>query len=271
MRKAKDYIRYSQGKIIYVIVISAYHSSNPVNAQLDPEGLSAAEDGQLTTSSSTLSSLKCSTPTAPSELDRRYGRTPNIDAEVESPLISSSAMLEKSVQQGLDQAYDCIVFPKLRENQSSYKCDSIEASTYSSQDSLKDWVFKRAILDDPAPSNLSGFKIDARPIIECAEVFPKRPRQQDLSFGILWSELSKRPNQEPHKKFTVHLDLLHQLAREVFLQDTSSNEDYDIDAFDYPAEANTQATQNPNITSSQVSLDRSSESSHSADPSYGMW
>lgn len=45
LRKANDYIRYLQGKIIFVF-ISVYHSSNPVNSKLDSEGLSAAEAGQ---------------------------------------------------------------------------------------------------------------------------------------------------------------------------------------------------------------------------------
>lgn len=119
LRKAKDYIRYSQGKVIYVIVISVYHSSNPVNAPLDSEEFSAGQAGQSTTSSSSLSSLKCSTPTAPSELDTRYGIAPNVDAEVESPVNSSSAILEcyltsNSVQQSLDQGYDCFLSPTLR-------------------------------------------------------------------------------------------------------------------------------------------------------------
>lgn len=123
-------------------------------------------------------------------------------------------------------------------------------------------------MDDPNPANLSGLKLDARPIIECAEVFPKRPRQQDLSFDILWTELSKKANEYPDKKFTVQLDLLHQLAERVFLQDTSPKEDYDIDRVEYPV-ADTQTTQNSNRTSSQISSSSFSESSHSADPSYG--
>lgn len=75
---------------------------------------------------------------------------------------------------------------------------SSEASTYSAQDSLKVWVFKQAFLDNANPDNTSGLKmVDARPIIECAEVFPERPSQQDPSFDILWSELSDEPNERP--------------------------------------------------------------------------
>lgn len=86
---------------------------------------------------------------------------------------------------------------------------SSEASTYSAQDSLKVWVFKQAFLDNTNPDNTSGLKmVDARPIIECVEVFPKRPSQQDLSFDILWSELSDEPNERPDSKFTVQLELL---------------------------------------------------------------
>lgn len=96
-------------------------------------------------------------------------------------LISSSAMLGNSstsntVQQRLEE-YDCFVSPTLRGQHSANNRDSFQASTYSSQDSLKVRVSKSAILDDPSPSNLSGLKIDARPIIECAEAFPKRPCQ----------------------------------------------------------------------------------------------
>lgn len=111
---------------------------------------------------------------------------------------------------------------------------------------------------------MSGLKVDARPIIESAEVFPKQLRQRDLRFDILRSELSKRPNEVPRKKFTVRLDLLHQLAKYVFLQDTSSNEDYETDRHDYPAMENTQTTPNSSLT---TYFGRFSEVLHSDDPS----
>lgn len=50
---------------------------------------------------------------------------------------------------------------------------SFEASTYGAQDDLKVWGFKQVILDEPTPTNLSGFMVDAIPIIKCAEVFPR--------------------------------------------------------------------------------------------------
>lgn len=62
-------------------------------------------------------------------------------------------------------------------------------------------------------------KIAARPIIERAELYPKRPSYNDLCFDILWSEISGNPSGQPEKKFTVHLDQLHDLAMEMFRVD----------------------------------------------------
>lgn len=57
------------------------------------------------------------------------------------------------------------------------------------------------------------------------------------------------PNEGPNKNFTVHLDLLHQLARTVALQDTALN-NYDLPRLEYPAAADTEMTHSSN--SSQV-------------------
>lgn len=87
LRKAKDYIRYSQGKIIYVIVISVYHSSDPVSIQVHSEELSAPEaGGQSTASPLPLLPLKSPIPTAPSDLDRsqRYHCLPHFKTEPRS-------------------------------------------------------------------------------------------------------------------------------------------------------------------------------------------
>lgn len=61
-----------------------------------------------------------------------------------------------------------------------------------------------------------GVGIVARPIIERAEVYPKRPKRNDICFDILWSEISKMPNGQPKKIFTVYFDELHELAKEGF-------------------------------------------------------
>lgn len=106
---------------------------------------------------------------------------------------------------------------------------------------------------------------DARPIIECAEVFPKRPSQKDLGFDILWSELSSKPNGGSGTKFRVQLDLLRQLAKKLFPKDTSLKQRYRNNEVDYPAAPDTPTTSH---TSSQDSSSSSSESSYSADPSY---
>lgn len=61
LRNAKEYIQYSQGKIIYVVVLSLCHSSNRVSTEVHSEELSAAEaGGQSTASSTPLPPLKCS-------------------------------------------------------------------------------------------------------------------------------------------------------------------------------------------------------------------
>lgn len=57
-------------------------------------------------------------------------------------------------------------------------------------------------------------KIAARSIIERAELYPKRP-SHNLYFDILWSEISDELRGQPEKKFTVHLDKLHDLATEL--------------------------------------------------------
>lgn len=79
--------------------ISVYHSSNPVNAKLDSEGLSAAEAGKSTPSKSAFSSLRYSASAVPSELEKRHKVTPasNIEAEINSPSIASSAVLSSSL------------------------------------------------------------------------------------------------------------------------------------------------------------------------------
>lgn len=40
-----------------------------------------------------------------------------------------------------------------------------------------------------------------------------RPRQQDLSSDTPWASRSNKPNKRPGTKFTVHIDLFHQLAK----------------------------------------------------------
>lgn len=85
-------------------------------------------------------------------------------------------------------------------------------------------------------------------------------------FNILWTELSKKPNLGPDTKLTVHLDLLHELAVEVFLQKKFPGKGFDIDGLEYPAKAKTPTTPN----ASEHSSSSSSKSSHSADPSYGV-
>lgn len=64
--------------------------------------------------------------------------------------------------------------------------------------------------------HLQGIEITARSIIERAELHPKRPSHNDLCFDILWSEISDKPHGQGEKKFTVHLDKLHDLATEIF-------------------------------------------------------
>ena len=115
---------------------------------------------------------------------------------------------------------------------------------------------------------MSGPKlIDAQPIIECAEVFPKRPGQQDRSFDILWTELSDKPNEKPDTKFTVHLDLLHRLAKTALLE---REERYGKVGMYCRAAPDAETTDNLSPTSSQDSSNASSESWHSTDPSYGV-
>lgn len=65
LRKAKDYIRYSQGKIIYVIVVSVYHFKyiiNPNSMEVDSEELSSATESGESASAFTLSSLEGAKP-----------------------------------------------------------------------------------------------------------------------------------------------------------------------------------------------------------------
>lgn len=147
-----------------------------------------------------------------------------------------------------------------------HRCYSSEASTYSAQGSLKVWVFKQAFLDNLNPDNTSGLKmVDARPVIECAEVFPKRPSQRDLSFDILWSELSDKPNEGPDTKFTVQLERLHQLAKAMLIP---PGKHYDKAPVDYPAAPDTPTTDVFSHTCSQGSSSSSSKSSRSVEPSY---
>lgn len=116
--------------------------------------------------------------------------------------------------------------------------------------------------------------VDARPIIECAQVFPKRPSQQDLSFDILWSELSElselsdKPNGAPGAKFTVQLELLHQLAQAVFIPLEKRHGKVPVD---YPAAPDSQMTDAFSHTSSQGSSNSSSKPSRSAEPSSKAW
>ena len=115
---------------------------------------------------------------------------------------------------------------------------------------------------------MSGPKlIDAQPIIKCAEVFPKRPGQQDRSFDILWTELSDDPNEKPDTKFTVHLDLLHQLAKTALF---AKEERVGKVGMYYRAAPAAKTMDDLSPTSSQDSSNDSSEWSHSADPSYGV-
>lgn len=79
--------------------------------------------------------------------------------------------------------------------------------------------------------DVQGVKIAARPIIERAELYPKIPSYNDLCFDILWSEISCKPGWQgqPARKFTVHLDKLHDLATEIFRLE---GESYGLAGFD---------------------------------------
>lgn len=260
LKKAKDYIQYSQGRIIYVIVVSV--NSNKLkwaSAKVDSEEILAPETGQYTPSSSMLSALKCSPPTTPSERGEKYGATlpSKLEMKANSAVMTSSVRLGSSTasnllkhqKQGVGRGYD--QFPHFKNTQSTYNDDSSEASKYDTQESLKVWVYKQKILDDPNPDTLSGVKtIDALPIIDCAEVFPNPARQQDLCFDILWSELSDRPNERPDTKFTVHLDALYQLAKDIFPEETPSKEHYSKAGINHRAARDTQRADRSSSTSS---------------------
>ena len=58
------------------------------------------------------------------------------------------------------------------------------------------------------------------------------------------------PNEGPNKRFTIHLDLLHQFGRTVVLQDTALDKDYDLPRLEYLAAADIEMTHSSN--SSQV-------------------
>lgn len=105
-------------------------------------------------------------------------------------------------------------------NHLTYKYyDSTEPLTYNPQHTVHVWVYKQSLVPISNPGHLQGVKIAARPIIERAELYPKRPSYSDLCFDILWSEISGKPSGQAEKKFTVHLDKLHDLATEMFRVD----------------------------------------------------
>lgn len=99
LRKAKDYIRYSQGKIIYVIVVSVYHSNNHKPKQLGSGLLKSflPQNPGNRPLHSHCHRWKVPRPTAPSELDKRYGVTPasNVDAKADAPSIDSSPIFRR--------------------------------------------------------------------------------------------------------------------------------------------------------------------------------
>lgn len=98
-------------------------------------------------------------------------------------------------------------------------------------------------------------KIAARPIIERAELYPKIPSYNDLCFDILWSEISCKPSGQAERKFTVHLDKLHDLAAEIF----RVGESYGLAGFD-DAISETQTT-----SGASCSIVAHSDSSREAD------